>query len=70
MAVDVLQTVMTSEPAGRLYEGLVKRKIAAGAYGMSFALHDRASSVHERSGSGHRRSNAAQFTHRKCRRGS
>ncbi len=40
VAVDVLQTVMTSEPAGRLYEGLVKRKIAAGAYGMSFALHD------------------------------
>ncbi|MFN9718935.1 MAG: M16 family metallopeptidase, partial [Planctomycetota bacterium] len=39
-AIDILQTVMTSEPAGRLYEGLVKRKIAAGAYGMAFALHD------------------------------
>jgi zinc protease len=39
-AVDVLSTVMTSEPAGRLYESLVKRRIAAGVFGMTFALHD------------------------------
>lgn len=39
-AVDVLSTVMTSEPAGRLYDALVKRRIAAGVFGMSFALHD------------------------------
>lgn len=39
-AVDVLSTVMTSEPSGRLYEALVKRRIAAGVYGMTFALHD------------------------------
>ena len=39
-AIDVLSTVMTSEPAGRLYEALVKRRVAAGVYGMTFALHD------------------------------
>jgi zinc protease len=31
---------MTSEPAGRLYESLVKRRVAASVYGMTFALHD------------------------------
>lgn len=39
-AVDVLSTIMTSEPAGRLYESLVKRRIAASVFGMTFALHD------------------------------
>ena len=39
-AVDVLATVMASEPAGRLYEGLVRRRLAATCYGFSFALHD------------------------------
>ncbi len=39
-AVDVLSTVMTSEPSGRLYESLVKRRISAGVFGMTFALHD------------------------------
>ncbi|MFM7836928.1 MAG: M16 family metallopeptidase, partial [Planctomycetaceae bacterium] len=39
-SVDVLATVMASEPAGRLYEGLVRRRIAASCYGYSFALHD------------------------------
>ena len=39
-AVDVLATVMASEPAGRLYEGLVRRRLAASCYGFSFALHD------------------------------
>ncbi|MFO0007414.1 MAG: insulinase family protein, partial [bacterium] len=32
-AVDVLATVMASEPAGRLYEGLVRRRLAASCYG-------------------------------------
>lgn len=40
VAMDVLTTVMASEPAGRLYESLVKRRIAAGMLGMAFALHD------------------------------
>ncbi len=39
-AVDVLSAVMSSEPSGRLYEGLVKRRLAASAYGFSFGLHD------------------------------
>ena len=39
-AVDVLSTIMTSEPAGRLYESLVKRRVAASVFGMTFALHD------------------------------
>lgn len=39
-AVDVLAGVMSSEPAGRLYDGLVRRRLAASCYGFSFALHD------------------------------
>ncbi len=39
-AVDVLTTLMSSEPSGRLYEGLVKRRIAASVSGFTFALHD------------------------------
>lgn len=39
-ALDVLATVLASEPAGRLYEGLVRRRLAASLYGFSFALHD------------------------------
>lgn len=39
-AIDVLTTVMASEPAGRLYEALVRRRIAATAYGFAFGLHD------------------------------
>jgi zinc protease len=39
-AIDVLSTIMTSEPAGRLYESLVKRRVAASVFGMTFALHD------------------------------
>lgn len=38
--VDVLTTIMASEPSGRLYEALVKRRLAAGVFGSSFALHD------------------------------
>lgn len=39
-AVDVLTTIMASEPSGRLYDNLVKRRLAAGVFGSSFALHD------------------------------
>jgi zinc protease len=39
-AADVLSTVLASEPSGRLYEALVKRRIAASIYGFSYALHD------------------------------
>lgn len=39
-AVTVLLGVLTGEPSGRVYEALVKRRIAAGVYGMTFALHD------------------------------
>jgi zinc protease len=39
-AIDVLTTLMTSEPSGRLYESLVKRRVAASAYGVAFGLHD------------------------------
>lgn len=37
---DVLTSVMTTEPGGRLYDRLVTRKIAAAQYGVSFGLHD------------------------------
>ena len=40
VAVDVLTTALASEPAGRLYERLVKRGVAASVYGNRFALHD------------------------------
>ena len=39
-AVDVLATLMSSEQSGRLYESLVKRRIAASVYGFTYALHD------------------------------
>lgn len=31
---------MAMEPSGRLYDNLVKRRLAAGVFGFSFALHD------------------------------
>lgn len=37
---DILVTILSSEPSGRLYEALVKRRIAASVFGMTFALHD------------------------------
>jgi zinc protease len=40
VALDVLNVCMASEPAGRLYDLLVKRRIAAGMTGISFGLHD------------------------------
>ncbi len=39
-AVDVLATVLASDPAGRLYEELVKKRQAARVSGGTFALHD------------------------------
>lgn len=39
-AVDVLSTILKSQPSGRLYSALVKKRLAAGAFGMTFALHD------------------------------
>lgn len=39
-AIDVLSGVLAGEPSGRLYEGLVKRRIAASVFGSTFALHD------------------------------
>jgi len=38
--IDVMTTIMASEPSGRLYDSLVKRRLAAGVFGSSFALHD------------------------------
>jgi zinc protease len=39
-AVDVLETVLTSQPAGRLYKALVEQKKAADISGAAFAWHD------------------------------
>ena len=39
-ALEVLTGVMAGEPSGRLYESLVKRRIAASMFGTTFALHD------------------------------
>ncbi len=39
-AIDILSTILTSQPSGRLYEALVKRRVAASVAGFTFALHD------------------------------
>lgn len=39
-AVDVVATLMSTEPSGRLYDGLVKRRQAAAVFGFTFSLHD------------------------------
>ena len=39
-AVDVLATLMSSEPSGRLYVNLVKKRQASGVFGFTFSLHD------------------------------
>ena len=39
-AVDVLSTIMATEPSGRLYDSLVKKRQAASVFGSTFALHD------------------------------
>lgn len=38
--LDVLENIMTAAPAGRLYEALVKTKMASRVSGGAFALHD------------------------------
>ena len=40
VAVDVLEGVLTTEPAGRLYKALVETKKASAIYGAAYALHD------------------------------
>lgn len=39
-AVDVMATIMSNEPSGRLYQELVKKRQASGVFGFTFALHD------------------------------
>ena len=39
-AVDVLESMLNSEPAGRLYKELVEKKRASVVYGGAFATHD------------------------------
>ncbi|MGB4709177.1 MAG: pitrilysin family protein [Fuerstiella sp.] len=39
-AIDVVSTILSSEPSGRLYDSLVKKRQAASASGTTFALHD------------------------------
>lgn len=39
-AVDVLETVLTAQPAGRLYKALVESKKASQINGATYALHD------------------------------
>lgn len=39
-AIDVMEGIMTAEPAGRLYKALVERQLAASVSGGVFALHD------------------------------
>ncbi len=39
-AVDTMATMFSSEPSGRLYEALVKKRQAASVFGFTFALHD------------------------------
>ena len=38
--IDILATLMSNEPSGRLYDGLVKKRRASSVMGMNFALHD------------------------------
>ena len=39
-AIDVLESVMTAQPAGRLYQALVETKRSASVSGSAYALHD------------------------------
>jgi len=39
-AIDVLESVLTQQPAGRLYKALVEQKKAADLSGAAYALHD------------------------------
>lgn len=39
-ALEVLATVLSDEPSGRIYESLVRRRLASSVYGFPFGLHD------------------------------
>ncbi len=39
-AIDVLESVMTLSPSGRMYKALVETKKASSVYGSAYALHD------------------------------
>jgi zinc protease len=39
-AIDVLESILTDQPSGRLYKALVESKKASNVYGSAFALHD------------------------------
>ncbi|MGC1275540.1 MAG: pitrilysin family protein [Planctomycetaceae bacterium] len=39
-SIDVLESILTSAPSGRLYKALVEAKLAASVAGAAFALHD------------------------------
>ena len=39
-SVDVLESILTAAPSGRLYKALVETKEAASVFGAAFALHD------------------------------
>ena len=39
-AIDVLESMLTAQPAGRLYKELVEKKRASAVFGAAFALHD------------------------------
>ncbi len=39
-AIDVLEAILTQQPAGRLYKALVEQKKAASVSGAAYALHD------------------------------
>ncbi|MEY3172614.1 MAG: Protease 3 precursor [Planctomycetota bacterium] len=39
-ALEVLAAVLSDEPSGRIYESLVRRRLASSVYGFPFGLHD------------------------------
>lgn len=39
-ALEVLASVLSDEPSGRIYESLVRRRLASSVYGFPFGLHD------------------------------
>ena len=53
VAIDVLESILTAQPQGRLYKALVETKLAANVAGGAYALHDPGISAIHR-GSQHR----------------
>lgn len=39
-ALEILASVLSDEPSGRIYESLVRRRLASSVYGFPFGLHD------------------------------